>query len=112
MHNKLQVNVLWMVLLIIIIRNVIFALKLNLCICWIFLSYFCRNFSIKPLKLLWMAYSILRALNPVTFPFFVGFPRVASCHWYGSRRNNKKLGKLYMAFKSTKCCLHFTSAFD
>ena len=41
-----------------------------------------------------------------------GFPTVASCYWYGSRTNNRKLGKLYMVFKSTKCCLHFTSAFD
>ena len=43
---------------------------------------------------------------------FCELPRVVSCHWYGSRANNRKLGKLYMGFKSTKCCLHFTSAFD
>ena len=52
------------------------------------------------------------SLNPLTFLFLEGFPIVASCHWYGSRKNNRKLGKLYMVFKSTKCCLHFTSAFD
>ena len=119
LHDNLQVKMLWMVLRIIIITNLIFALKLNLCICWIFLSYFRRNFSkdllpssIKPLELLWMAYSILRALNPFTFLFFVGYLRVASCYWYGRRRNYEKLGKLYMVFESTKCYLHFKSAFD
>ena len=52
--------------------------------------------------------------NPVTFLFFFfeGFPTVASCHWHESRKNNRKLGKLYMVFKSSNCCLHFTSVFD
>ena len=51
-------------------------------------------------------------LDPSTFSFFEGFPAVASCHWYGSRTNKRKLSKLCMVFKSGKCCLYFTSAFD
>ena len=35
---------------------------------------------------------------------------MASCYWYGSRTNNRKLDKLYIVIKSTKCSLHFTSA--
>ena len=47
----------------------------------------------------------LRGLN-TNISFFVGFPRVVSCHWCGSRTNKVNLGKLYLVFKSTKCYLH------
>ena len=65
-HNGLEMTVIWMVLLIIRIRNVTF---------WIyafagFSVKFRRNFSkyllpspIKPLELLWMGWSILRAVK-------------------------------------------------
>ena len=55
---------------------------------------------------------VLFLLNLFTFLLFERFPTVTSCHWYGSRTNNRKLGKLYMVLKSTKCCLYFTSAFE
>ena len=49
-------------------------------------------------------------IKPFNISFVEGFPTVASCYWYGSRTNNRKLDKLYIVIKSTKCSLHFTSA--
>ena len=52
--------------------------------------------------------------GPFAYIFFVAAfrPRVASYQWYGSRTNNRKLGKLYMVFKSAKFPLHFTFVID
>ena len=37
---------------------------------------------------------------------------MASCYWYGSRTNNRKLDKLYIVIKSTKCKFAFLVTFN
>ena len=51
----------------------------------------------------------LRGLN-TNISFFVGFPRVVSCHWCGSRINNRTLDKLYMV-KEYQVLFEFPNCF-
>ena len=64
-----------------------------------------RNKVIWPVK--------LNIFNLLTFLFFSrAFLQWQVVTGMEAEKSNGKLGKLCMIFKSTKCCLHFTSAFD